>query len=82
MTTGDDFAKNHHRAHGRTSSEVILFTGAQEESLRVFFGHFLIVHLAQGFDMDGYLGFRPQKPYASLWRTFKPQIDGYLLLSV
>jgi len=82
MRTGDDFAKNHHRAHGRTSSEVILFIGAQEESLRLFFGHFLIVHLAPGSEMDGYLGFRPPKPYASLGRNFKPQIGGHLLLSV
>ncbi|MFZ0451005.1 MAG: hypothetical protein WAL98_17350 [Desulfatiglandaceae bacterium] len=42
-----------------TFNEVALFTGAQEESLRVFFGHFLIVHLARGSDMDVYLGFTP-----------------------
>jgi len=51
--------QSHRHAHGRTSNEVVWFTGAQEESLRVFFGHFLIVHLAWGFDMDVYLGFTP-----------------------
>jgi len=65
-----------------TSNEVVLFTGSQEESLRFFFEHFLIVHLAPNTDMDGYLGFTPPKPYASLWRTFKPQIGVHLLLSV
>jgi hypothetical protein len=48
----------------RTSKEGILFTGTQEENLRVFFGPFLIVHLAQGSDMDGYLGFRPPEALA------------------
>jgi len=49
-----------------TSNEVVSFTGVQEESLRVFFGRFLIVHLAPNSDMDGYLGFNPLKPYALL----------------
>jgi len=47
-----------------TSNEVVSFTGAQEESLRVFFGRFLIVHLAQGSDMDGYLGLTPPEAQA------------------
>jgi hypothetical protein len=47
-----------------TSNEVVSFTGDQEESLRVFFGRFLIVHLAQGSNMDGYLGFTPPEALA------------------
>ncbi len=47
-----------------TSNEVVLFTGVQEEKLRVFLGYFLIVHLAQGFDMDDYLGFTPPEALA------------------
>jgi hypothetical protein len=42
-----------------TSKEVDLLTGAQEEELRVFFGRFLIVHLATNPEMDGYLGSTP-----------------------
>jgi hypothetical protein len=42
----------------RTSNAVVLFTGPQEENLKVFFGRFLIVHLAVNCDMDDYLGFR------------------------
>jgi hypothetical protein len=46
------------------SNEVVLFTGAQEENLRVFFRHFLIVDLAPDADMDGYLGFTPPEALA------------------
>jgi hypothetical protein len=43
----------------RTSDEVVLFTGVQEEDWRVFFRCFLIGHLASNPDMDGYLEFTP-----------------------
>ncbi len=49
-----------------TSNEVVSFPRAQEENLRVFFGCFLIVHLAPDADMDGYLRFTPPKPCALL----------------
>ncbi|MFZ0448607.1 MAG: hypothetical protein WAL98_05130 [Desulfatiglandaceae bacterium] len=35
-----------------------------EENLRVFFGRFLIVHLAQNPDMDDCSGFTPPEPLA------------------
>jgi hypothetical protein len=35
-----------------------------DENLRVFFGHFLIVHLAPNPDMDDYSGFTPPEPSA------------------
>jgi hypothetical protein len=35
----------------------MLIANADEPSVRIFFGRFLMVHLAQGFHMDGYLGF-------------------------
>jgi hypothetical protein len=35
-----------------------------EEELRVFFGRFLIGHLATDHDMDGYLGFTPPETLA------------------
>jgi len=35
-----------------------------EENLRVFFGRFLIVHLAPNPDMDDYLGFTPPETLA------------------
>jgi hypothetical protein len=48
----------------RTPNEVVLFTGAQEESLRVFFTRFLIGHLAPNFDMDAHLGLMPPQALA------------------
>jgi len=47
-----------------SSNEAVLFTGVQEESLRVFFGRFLIGHFATNPDMDDYLGFTPPKALA------------------
>jgi len=46
------------------SNEVALFTGVQEENLRVFFRCFLIVHLATNSYMDDYLGFMPPEALA------------------
>ncbi|MFZ0452079.1 MAG: hypothetical protein WAL98_22830 [Desulfatiglandaceae bacterium] len=49
-----------------TSNEVVSPAGVKEPGVRVFFGPFLIVHLAPNTDMDGYLGFTPPKPHALL----------------
>ncbi|MFZ0451996.1 MAG: hypothetical protein WAL98_22415 [Desulfatiglandaceae bacterium] len=49
-----------------TSNKVASSSGYKETDLRIFFMCFLIVHLATNFDMDGYLGFTPIKPYALL----------------
>jgi hypothetical protein len=43
---------------------VVLFAGAQEENLRVFFGRFLIGLLGSNTNMDGYLGFVPPEALA------------------
>jgi len=52
-----------------SSNQVAFLPGSKEADLRIFFMCFLIVHLAQGFYMDDYLGFTPPKPYALLWRN-------------
>jgi len=52
-----------------------------ETDLRIFFMCFLMVHLAQNSDMDGYLGFTPIKSYALLWSNSEPQIGVHLLRS-
>jgi hypothetical protein len=39
------------------ASETSRSPGSHEENLRLFFGRFLIGHLATNPDMDGYLGF-------------------------
>ncbi|MFZ0448691.1 MAG: hypothetical protein WAL98_05550 [Desulfatiglandaceae bacterium] len=66
----------------RTSKEVVLFIGAQEEDLRVFFGPFLIVHLAPNSDMADYLGFTSPKDLAPLMDALKPQMGIHILSSV
>ncbi|MFZ0451100.1 MAG: hypothetical protein WAL98_17825 [Desulfatiglandaceae bacterium] len=65
-----------------TSDEVVSFAGVREPGVRLFFRPFLIVHLAQNTDMDGYLGFMPPKPQALLWIYAKPQIVVHSLRSV
>ncbi len=47
------------------SKEVVSVTRAQAENLTVFFGCFLMVHLAPDADMDGYLGFTPPEAWHS-----------------
>jgi uncharacterized protein YfaT (DUF1175 family) len=44
--------------------EVVQFCGVQDENLRVFFGRFLIGHLAPTPDTDDQLGFTPPEPLA------------------
>jgi len=46
------------------SNEVTVTVQVEEARLRVFFRRFLMVHLAQGFDMDDYLEFTPLKAFA------------------
>jgi len=64
------------------SNEVALMNAYKEANLRIFFMCFLKVHLATHFYMDGYLGFAPPKPYATLMTTIKPQITVHYLRSV
>ncbi|MFZ0451815.1 MAG: hypothetical protein WAL98_21490 [Desulfatiglandaceae bacterium] len=58
-----------------------MFYEPMETDLRIFFMCFLMVHLAQNSDMDGYLGFTPIKSYALLWSNSEPQIGVHLLRS-
>ncbi|MFZ0449912.1 MAG: hypothetical protein WAL98_11780 [Desulfatiglandaceae bacterium] len=63
-------------------NEIVSFTGAQGENLKLFFGHFLIVHLASNSGMDGYLGYTPPEALALSNSYFFPQIGVHPLRGV
>ncbi|MFZ0451679.1 MAG: hypothetical protein WAL98_20775 [Desulfatiglandaceae bacterium] len=67
------FRGNDENACFQTSNEVISSAEVNEPGMRLFFGPFLIVHLAQDTDMDDYLGFMSPNPTRFYEFTLNPK---------